>query len=315
MLVMPAGEGTKTEASRLTKLAHFIPGKPTYTANARFTSKFWKGLQLALDKRLDFNTTFDPQTDGQTESSPITTATRLPLAWHRLRFCMVGVIDLLHTEIRARMLTAQSRQKSYADERRKDLEFDVGDMVFLKVTPMKGVLRFEKKGKLSPHYVGPFEILERIGPYVADLTHVVDFESLQINENLSYEEQPVEILAREVKMLRNRGIAVVKPDHLSVSFGYTKDQFVLGRGRDKSRGKLANDKNWSWQAIGISFCFHFMYIKDQFVLGVPLSSPKTRDVPTGSQIARVRECANLGAEVEVKTEESSRRIRSDRGKS
>ncbi|KAA0037905.1 pol protein [Cucumis melo var. makuwa] len=67
-------------------------------------------------------------------------------------------------KIRARMLTAQSRQKSYADVRRKDLEFEVGDMVFLKVAPMKGVLRFAKKGKLSPRFVGPFEILERIGP-------------------------------------------------------------------------------------------------------------------------------------------------------
>ena len=107
-------------------------------------------------------------------------------------------------------------------------------MVFLKVAPMKGVLRFEKKGKLSPHFVGPFEILERIGhvayrlalppslsavhdvfhvsmlrKYVADPTHVVDFEPLQINENWSYEEQLVEILARKVKMLRNRGIALV----------------------------------------------------------------------------------------------------------
>ncbi|KAA0056807.1 pol protein [Cucumis melo var. makuwa] len=133
------------------------------------------------------------------------------------------------------MLTAQSRQKSYVDVRRKDLEFDVGDMVFLKVAPMKGVLRFEKKGKLSPRFVGPFEILERIGPvayrlalppsfsavhdvfhvsmlrrYVVDPTHVVDFEPLQINEKLSYEEQPVEILARKVKMLCNRGIALVK---------------------------------------------------------------------------------------------------------
>ncbi|KAL0554278.1 hypothetical protein IC582_008195 [Cucumis melo] len=133
------------------------------------------------------------------------------------------------------MLTAQSRQKSFVDVRRKDLEFDVGDMVFLMVAPMKGVMRFEKKGKLSPHFVGPFEILERIGPvayrlalppsfsavhdvfhvsmlrkYVVDPTHVVDYEPLKINENLSYEEQPVEILAREVKVLRNRGISLVK---------------------------------------------------------------------------------------------------------
>ncbi|TYK05492.1 pol protein [Cucumis melo var. makuwa] len=136
---------------------------------------------------------------------------------------------------------AQSRQKSYANGRRKDLEFDVGDMVFLKVAPMKGVLRFKKKGKLSPRFVEPFEILERIGPvayrlvlpqafsavhdlfhvsmlrkYVAYSTRVVDFESLHINENLSYEEQPVEIFAREVKMLRNRGISLVKvlwPNH------------------------------------------------------------------------------------------------------
>ncbi|KAA0048491.1 ty3-gypsy retrotransposon protein [Cucumis melo var. makuwa] len=105
----------------------------------------------------------------------------------------------------------------------------------IRAPPMKGVLRFEKKGKLSPRFVGPFDILERIGPvayrlalppslfavhdvfhvsmlrrYVADPTHVVDFEPLQISEDLSYEEQPVEILAREVKMLRNRGIALVK---------------------------------------------------------------------------------------------------------
>ena len=119
--------------------------------------------------------------------------------------------------------------------RRKDLEFDVGDKVFLKVAPMKGVMRFEKKGKLSPQFVGPFEILERVGvvayrlalppslsavhnvfhvsmlrKYVADTSHVVDYEPLEIDEHLSYVEQPVEILAREVKMLRNRSIPLVK---------------------------------------------------------------------------------------------------------
>jgi hypothetical protein len=68
------------------------------------------------------------------------------------------------TLIRKRMLAAQSRQKSYADTRRRKLEFEVGDQVFLKVSPMKGVMRFGKKGKLSPRYVGPFLVTEIVGP-------------------------------------------------------------------------------------------------------------------------------------------------------
>ncbi|TYJ97414.1 pol protein [Cucumis melo var. makuwa] len=296
---------------RLTKSAHFIPGKSTYTASkwgqlymteivklhgvpvsivsdrdVRFTSKFWKGLQLALGTRLDFSTTFHPQTDGQTgrlnqvlenmlracvlefsgswdshlhlmefayNNSYQTTigmapfealygkCCRSPVCWGKVGEQRMLGPELVQTtnaaiqRIRAHVLTAQSRQKSYADGRRKDLEFEVGDMVFLKVAPMKGVLRFKKKGKLSPRFVGPFEILERIGlvayrlalppslstvhdvfhvsmlrKYVADPTHVVDFEPLQISENLSYEEQPVEILAREVKKLRSREISLVK---------------------------------------------------------------------------------------------------------
>ncbi|KAK6118932.1 hypothetical protein DH2020_047328 [Rehmannia glutinosa] len=108
-------------------------------------------------------------------------------------------------KIRQRMKTAQSRQKSYADKRRKPLEFSVGDMIFLKVTPMKGVMRFGKKGKLSPRYIGPFEILERIGrlayritlppapsevhnvfnfsmlkKYIPDQSHILSYESLNI---------------------------------------------------------------------------------------------------------------------------------------
>ena len=64
--------------------------------------------------------------------------------------------------IRKRLLTAQSRQKSYANKRRRPLEFEAGDHVFLKVMPKIGVVRFNKQGKLSPRFIGPFEILERV---------------------------------------------------------------------------------------------------------------------------------------------------------
>ena len=103
--------------------------------------------------------------------------------------------------IQDRLRTAQSRQKSYADQRRKDLEFEVGDHVLLKVSPIRGVVRFgQKKGKLSPRYFGPFQILDRIGrvayrlillpklfgihnvfhismlrKYVQDSSHVIDY--------------------------------------------------------------------------------------------------------------------------------------------
>ncbi|GKF75791.1 hypothetical protein Tco_0225235, partial [Tanacetum coccineum] len=63
-----------------------------------------------------------------------------------------------------RLKVARDRQKSYADKRRKPLEFSVGDHVFLKVSPWKGMVRFGKKGKLAPRFVGPFDIIERIGP-------------------------------------------------------------------------------------------------------------------------------------------------------
>ena len=64
--------------------------------------------------------------------------------------------------IRQRLLTAQSRQKSYADRRRRDLEFEIGEHVFLKVSPTKGVMRFGQRGKLAPRFIGPFEILQKV---------------------------------------------------------------------------------------------------------------------------------------------------------
>ena len=71
--------------------------------------------------------------------------------------------------IQKRLIAAQNRQRKYADKSRKDIEFEIGEAVLLKVSPWKGVVRFGKKGKLSPRYVGPFEILKRIGRVAYEL--------------------------------------------------------------------------------------------------------------------------------------------------
>ena len=79
--------------------------------------------------------------------------------WERASSLVLEKVSL----IRQRLLMAQSRQKSYADVRRRPLEFEVGNHVFLKVMPKRGVVWFGKRGKLSPRFIGPFEILERVG--------------------------------------------------------------------------------------------------------------------------------------------------------
>ena len=117
----------------------------------------------------------------------------------------------------------------------RDLEFEIEDRVFLKLFPWKGVVCFEKRGKLNPRYIGHFEIVERIGPvayrldlpeefsrvhnvfhismlrkYIPDPSHVLDTPEIELRDDLSYEEQPVQILGREEKELRNKTISLVK---------------------------------------------------------------------------------------------------------
>jgi hypothetical protein len=118
--------------------------------------------------------------------------------------------------IRKHMLTAQSRQKSYEDKHRRELKFAVGDLVYLKVSPIRNVYRFGNEGKLSPRYVGPFQVLKRVSPLaykmemppnlvgvhnvfhisqlrkcVHDPSQVISHEPLDIQPNLTYEELPV----------------------------------------------------------------------------------------------------------------------------
>nr|GEU31470.1 reverse transcriptase domain-containing protein [Tanacetum cinerariifolium] len=137
-------------------------------------------------------------------------------------------------QIKERLKIARSRQKSYVDKRRKPLEFKVGDRVLLKVSPWKGVIRFGKKGNLAPRYVGPFEIVECVGPVayrlklphelscIHDTFHVsnlkkclakldvqVTLEEIEIDENLCFVEEPIEIVERDVKKLKRRRIPLV----------------------------------------------------------------------------------------------------------
>ncbi|XP_043705333.1 uncharacterized protein LOC122655181 [Telopea speciosissima] len=133
------------------------------------------------------------------------------------------------------MKAAQSRQKGYADKRRRDLEFAIGDKVFLKVSPTKGVMRFSKKGKLSLRFIGQYKILAKIGSvvyrlahqpsldcvhdvfyvsilrkYVHNLSHVLSQEPSELAADMSYKEQPEKILDSKIVHLRNRPIHYVK---------------------------------------------------------------------------------------------------------
>ncbi|KAL5545280.1 hypothetical protein UlMin_009064 [Ulmus minor] len=122
---------------------------------------------------------------------------RSPIHWYETGEKQIAAPDFIETtteavkKIRERMETAQSRQKSYADKRRRPLEFQVGEAVFLKVAPMKGVMRFGKKGKLNS-------------------SHVLDHEPIEVHEDLTYEEKSVQILDRKEKTLRNKVIPLVK---------------------------------------------------------------------------------------------------------
>ena len=140
--------------------------------------------------------------------------------------------------IKKRLKTAQSRQTSYADARRRDISFAVGDYVYLRVSPMWGVIRFGKTGKLAPRFIGPFPILERIGtlayrvslpdwlPGVHDVFHVSQLrkhvhdpdlvveeaaqQDIDITPELALKREPLKIVGKETRELRRKKIHLVK---------------------------------------------------------------------------------------------------------
>nr|GEY60894.1 retrotransposon protein, putative, Ty3-gypsy subclass [Tanacetum cinerariifolium] len=221
---------------RLTKSAHFLPMRKDYKMDrlaksyvnekvarhgmmisiksdrdSRFTSRFWQSMQEALGTRKCHSPIMRAEVgEGQLIGPELVQETTEKIS-----------------QIMDRLKVARDRQKSYADMRRKPLDFGVGDYVLLKVSSWKGVVRFEEKGKLTPRFVGPFEIIKKVGPVayrldlreelngVHDTFHVsnlkkcladpalqVTLDEIRVDAKLNFIEEPVEILEREFKKLK-----------------------------------------------------------------------------------------------------------------
>ncbi|GJY23361.1 putative reverse transcriptase domain-containing protein [Tanacetum coccineum] len=166
---------------------------------------------------------------------------RSPVCWTEVGDVQLTTLEIVHEttekiiKIRSRIQTACDRQKSYADVRRKPLDFQVGDKVMLKVSLWKGVIRFGKRGKLNPRYIGPLKVLEKVATVayrlklpqrlsrvhstfrVSNLKKCLSDESLMIlldeihiDNKLHFVEEPVEIMDREAKWLKQSCIPIIK---------------------------------------------------------------------------------------------------------
>ncbi|GJU15295.1 reverse transcriptase domain-containing protein [Tanacetum coccineum] len=240
---------------------HGVPISIISDRDSRFTSRFWQSMQEVLGTRLDMSTAYHPQTDGQSERTIQTLEDMLRAyvldfggSWDvHLPLVKFLYNNSYHSSVRCAPFEALYDRKchspilraedgegqligpDHADKRRKPLEFSVGDYVLLKVSPWKGVVRFGKKEKLAPRFVGPFEIIEKVGPVayrlelpeelngvhdtfhvsnlkkcLADTTLKVPLDEIQVDAKLNFIEEPVEILEIEFKKLKRSRIAIVK---------------------------------------------------------------------------------------------------------
>nr|GEW51728.1 putative reverse transcriptase domain-containing protein [Tanacetum cinerariifolium] len=233
---------------------HEIPVSIICDRDGRFTSKFWRSFQKALGTDISMSIAYHPETDGKSERTIQTLEDMLRACvidfgkgWVKhLPLCEFSNNNSYHTSIKAspyealygrkcRSPVAQDRQKSYADLKQKPMKFEVGDRVMLKVSPWKGVVRFGKRGKLNPRYVGPFKGLAKVGKVAyklelpqefsrvhhtfhvsnlkkcyADEPLVMPLEGIHVDDRLQFVEEPVEIMEREIKRLKRSRIPSVK---------------------------------------------------------------------------------------------------------
>ncbi|GJX48241.1 hypothetical protein Tco_0273431 [Tanacetum coccineum] len=238
---------------------HGVPISIISDRDSHFTLRFWQSMQEALGTRayvMDFEGSWDvylPLVEFSYNNSYHSSVRcapfealygrkcRSPILWAEFgERQLIGPEIMQETtekilQIKDMLKAARDRQKSYANKRRKPLEFSVGDHVLLKVSPWKGVVRFRKKGKLAPRFVGPFEITKRNGPVafrlrlpeelnsVHDTFHVsnlkkcladqslhMELEEIQVDAKLNFVEELVEILEREFKKPKRSRILIVK---------------------------------------------------------------------------------------------------------
>ncbi|GKA43167.1 putative reverse transcriptase domain-containing protein [Tanacetum coccineum] len=233
---------------------HGIPISIICDRNPRFTSNFCRSLQKALGMNLDMSIAYHLQINEQSERTIQTLedmllacvidfgkgwVNHLPLVEFSYNSSYHASIKaapfealydqkcrspICWAEIKKRIQAARDRQKSYADLKRKPMEFQVGNRVMLKVSPWKGVVCFRKRGKLNPRYVGPFKVLEKVGSVAyklelrqelsrvhntfhvsnlkkcyADEPLAVLLDGLHIDDKLHFVKEPLEIMDCEVK--------------------------------------------------------------------------------------------------------------------
>ncbi|GJT89948.1 putative reverse transcriptase domain-containing protein [Tanacetum coccineum] len=200
---------------------HGVPVSIISDRDGRFVSQFWQSLQEAFGTQLDMSTAYHPETDGQSERTIQTLKDMLrsictpfealygrkcrsPICWAEVGDAQLTGPEIVREttekiiQIKHRLQVHVIDKWSYADKRSKPLEFQVGDKVMLKVSPWKGVIRFGKRGKLNPRYIGLLRFRQGW------------CERINIVEKLHFIEEPVEIMDREVKRLKQSRIPIVK---------------------------------------------------------------------------------------------------------